>query len=105
MTHEEATKNHPGGIDDVASVEKEARLYSTSNNQLSDGLNCLRMYFQKLNPHCEALFQYLKRAATQEDQVWYDNKPLGVHKLAGMMKELSKLASLSKKYISHEYST
>ena len=31
MTHDEATKNHPGGIDDVASVEKEARMYSTSN--------------------------------------------------------------------------
>ena len=101
MTHDEATKNHPGGIDDVASVEKEARMYSTSNDQLFDGLNCLRMYLQKLNPHCEALFQYLKGAATQEDQVWYDNKPLGVHKLAGMMKDLSKLASLSKIYTNH----
>ena len=101
MTHDEATKNHPGGINDVASVEKKARMYSTSNNQLFDGLNCLRMYLQKLNPHCEALFQYLKGAATQEDQVWYDNKPLGVHKLAGMMKDLSKLASLSKIYTNH----
>ena len=101
MTHDEATKNHPGGIDDVASVEKEARMYSTSNDQLFDGLNCLKMYLQKINPRCEALFKYPKRAATQEDQVWYDNKPLGVNKLAGMMKDLSKLASLFKIYTNH----
>ena len=86
MTHDEATKNHPGGIDDVSSVEKEARMYSTSDDQLFDGLNCLKMYLQKLNPRCEALFQYPKRAVTKEDQVWYDNKPLGVNKLAGMTK-------------------
>ena len=90
MTHDEATKNHPGGIDDVSSVEKEARMCSTSDDQLFDGLNCLKMYLQKLNPRCEALFQYPKRAVTKEDQVWYDNKPLGVNKLAGMMKEISK---------------
>ena len=101
MTHDEATKNHPGGIDDVSSVEKEARMYSTSDDQLFDGLNCLKMYLQKLNPRCEALFQFPKRAVTKEDQVWYDNKPLGVNKLAGMMKEISKLASLSKIYTNH----
>ena len=101
MTHDKATKNHPGGIDDVSSVEKEARMYSTSDDQLFDGLNCLKMYLQKLNPRCEALFQYPKRAVAKEDQVWYDNKPLGVNKLAGMMKEISKLASLSKIYTNH----
>ena len=101
MTHDEVTKNHPGDIDDVSSVEKEARMYSTSDDQLFDGLNCLKMYLQKLNPRCEALFQYPKRAVTKEDQVWYDNKPLGVNKLAGMMKEISKLASLSKIYTNH----
>ena len=61
MTHDEATKNHPGGIDDVNSMEKEARMYSTSDNQLLDGLTCLKMYLQKLNPKCEALFQYPKK--------------------------------------------
>ena len=76
-------------------------MFLTSDDQLFDGLNCLKMYLQKLNPPCEALFQYPKRAVTQEDQVWYDNKPLGVNKLAGMMKEISKLASLSKIYTNH----
>ena len=101
MTHDEATKNHPGGIDDISSVEKEARMYSTSEDQLFDGLNCLKVYLQKLNPHCEALFQYPKQAVTHEDQVWYTNKPLGVNRLTGMMKEISKLASLSRIYTNH----
>ena len=101
MTHDEATKNHPGGIDDVSSVEKEARMYSTSNDQLFDGLSCLKMYLLKLNPRCDALFQYPKRNVTQEDQVWYDNKPLGINKLAAMMKDISKLASLSRIYTNH----
>ena len=43
VTHDHATKNHPGGIDNVSSVEKEARMYSTSDDQLFDGLNCLKM--------------------------------------------------------------
>ena len=33
--------------------------------------------------------------------MWYDNKPLGVKKLGGMVKDLSKLASLSKIYTNH----
>ena len=101
MTHDEATKNHPGGIDDVNSMEKEARMYSTSDNQLLDGLTCLKMYLQKLNPKCEALFQYPKRNEKQDEHVWYENRPLGVHKLAGMMKEISQLACLSKVYTNH----
>ena len=94
MTHDEATKNHPGGIEDISSVEKEARMYSASEDPLFDGLNCLKNYIQKLNPNCEAFFQYPKRAVKPEDDVWYEKKPLGVNKLDGMMKEISKLASL-----------
>ena len=101
MTHDEATKNHPGGIEDISSVEKEARMYSTSEDPLFDGLNCLKNYIQKLNPNCEAFFQYPKRAVKPEDDVWYENKPLGVNKLDGMMKEISKLASLSRIYTNH----
>ena len=63
-------------------------------------INCLKVYLQKTNPRCEAFFQYPKQAATQEDQVGYDNKPVGVNKLAGMTKDLSKLVSLSKIYTS-----
>ena len=54
MTHDEATKNHPGGIEDTNSTEKEARMYITSKDPLFDGLNCLKIYLQKLNPKSEA---------------------------------------------------
>ncbi|KAJ7363213.1 hypothetical protein OS493_011494 [Desmophyllum pertusum] len=37
-------------------------MYSTSEDPLFDGLNCLKIYLQKLNPKSEALFQYPKRA-------------------------------------------
>ena len=36
MTHDEATKNHPGGVEDISSVEKEARMYSASEDPLFD---------------------------------------------------------------------
>ena len=73
MTHDEATKNQPGGIKDINSVGKEARMYSTSEDPLFDGLNCLKNYIQKLNPNSEAFFQYTKRAVKREDDVLYDN--------------------------------
>ena len=36
MTHDKAIKKHPGGVHDVPSVEKEARMYSTSDDQHFD---------------------------------------------------------------------
>ncbi|KAL9952834.1 hypothetical protein ACROYT_G040147 [Oculina patagonica] len=102
MTHDEATKNHPGGIEDSSSSEKEARMYSTSEDPLfDDGLNCLKMYLQKLNPKCEALFQYPTRSAMLDQRVWYDNKPLGSNRLVGMMEEISTLTGLSRVYTNH----
>lgn len=101
MTHDEATKNHPGGIQDCSSVEKEARMYATSNDPLFDGLNCLKIYLQKLNPNTEALFQYPKRDLNLEEPVWYESRPLGVNRLGGMMKEISRLAGLSRIFTNH----
>ena len=43
-TLDEATKNHPGGIADPSSVEKEARMYSTSEDPLIDGFKCLNCF-------------------------------------------------------------
>ena len=75
VTHNEATKNHPGGIEDSRSTEKETRMYSKSDDPHFDGLNCLKIYLKKLNPKCEALFQYPKRYFLPEEQVWYEKKP------------------------------
>ena len=35
MAHDEATKNHQGGVSDVESFEKNARMYNTSGIPLS----------------------------------------------------------------------
>ncbi|CAB4019016.1 Hypothetical predicted protein, partial [Paramuricea clavata] len=56
LTHDESSENHPGGLTDVSSTEKEARIYET--NQPVVGYKALALYLEKVNPNCPALFQY-----------------------------------------------
>ena len=100
MTHDESTKNYPGGVGDVESFEKEARLYQTTDDP-SDGFNALQFYISELNSKCTAFFQYPKRKWSPSDSIWYENRPLGIQKLGMMMKEMSEAAGLSKKYTNH----
>ena len=100
MTHDESTKNHPGGVGDVESFEKEGRLYETTDDP-SDGFNALQFYISKPNPKCTAFFQYPKRKCSPSESIWYENRPLGIQKLGTMMKEMSEAAGLSKKYTNH----
>ena len=69
MTHDEKMKNHPGGISEVESFEKNGRMYKT--NSQADDYSALEFFLTKLNPECDALFQYLKRNWHPSDQVWY----------------------------------
>lgn len=100
MTHDESSKNHPGGIGDTESFEKEGRMYKASDDP-SDGFNALQLYISKLNPMCTAFYQFPKRKWSPDDSIWYKNRPLGVNKLAVMMKEISEEAQLSMKYTNH----
>jgi len=101
MTHDELTKNHPGGVGDVSSTEKYARMYETED--VNDGYKALELYISKLNPKCDSLFQYPRRnwSVDDSDNVWYEARPLGVNKLDGMMKAISEEAQLSKLYTNH----
>jgi hypothetical protein len=99
MTHSEASKNHPGGIKDSESFQHIGRMYQT--NEENDGYSALRLYISKLNPACEALFQYPKRNWKPDDKTWYENRPLGINKLDDMMKDISIAAGLSKIYTNH----
>ena len=99
MTHDEVTKNHPGGISDSESFEKLARMYETDHS--NDGYQALKLYLAKLNPLCESLFQYPKRQWKPADRVWFENRPLGVNKLSSMMKVISAEAELSRVYTNH----
>ena len=99
MAHDEVSKNHPGGLKDIESREKEARMYETEDQD--DGYTALKLYLQKVNPQCTALFQYPKKTSTTEDAVWYEARPLGINSLAKMMKTISEEARLSKTYTNH----
>ena len=59
MAHDEATKNHPGGVSDVPSSEKLARMYKTPEK--NDTYKALKFYMAKLNPQCDAFFQYPRK--------------------------------------------
>ncbi|KAK2564350.1 hypothetical protein P5673_011775 [Acropora cervicornis] len=101
MTHDETSKNQPGGLKDKSSFEKTARMYETDSD--TDGYRALSLYISKLNLKCEALFQ-LPRRNWNEDvvhNIWYENRPLGVNTLGSMMKEISTKAMLSKVYTNH----
>ena len=74
MTHEEATKNHPGGETSKPLAERETRLYSTGADD--DAFASLKFYVSKLNPSCPAFFQKPKARFTTEDIVWYENSYL-----------------------------
>ena len=100
MTHDELSKNHPGGFDDTESFEKDGRMYRATDD-LSDGYNALELYISKLNPQCPAFFQFPNRKWSPNDSVWYENRPLGVNKLAVMMREISEEAQLSTIYTNH----
>ena len=98
MAHDEATKNHPGGLQDRSSFEKTARMYETESD--TDVYRALSLYISKLNPRCEALFQLPRRDWNEAiaHNIWYENRPLGVNTLGNMMKEISTKAMLSRVY-------
>ena len=100
MTHDEASKNYPGGVDDAESFEKEGRMYKTGDDS-SDSFNALQLYISKLDPNCSAFYQYPKRKWSPECLIWCENRPLGVNKLGDMMKDICAEAELSQKYTNH----
>lgn len=103
VCHDDArrgNKNHSGGISEEESFEENGRMYT--ENQPSNGwLFCSGIFLTKLNPECDALFQYPKRNWRPSDQVWYENRPLGINKLSTQMKEISKEAGLSRICTNH----
>ena len=73
ISRDEISENHPGGLNDVESTEKAARMYETGDQ--GDGYKALKLYLQKVNPKCTAFFQNPKKNSTAEDAVWYEARP------------------------------
>lgn len=91
------------GLDDTATnYEKLGRIYQYQADHRNGGYNALRLYCSKLNPDCNAFFQFPKRFwKGPEESVWFENRCLGANKLGSMMTELSKAAHLSQVYTNH----
>ena len=58
-------------------------------------------YASKLNPNCNRLWQYPKESFTENDDVWYQNRPIGRDTLAKFMSCLSQKVPLSTIYTYH----
>ena len=58
-------------------------------------------YVSKLNPNCEKLWQRPKDEFCDDDQIWYNNVPVGEKTLGRFMSVLSKKCDLSETYSNH----
>lgn len=58
-------------------------------------------YIEHLNPNCDRLWQMPKQQYSDDDKVWYHNKPLGVNTLRNFMPNLSKWCKLSAVFHNH----
>ena len=80
--------------------EKAGAMYS-----MSDSENCpvmhLKKYLSKLNPKLDTFYQRPRANWSAQDEVWYENAPLGKNKLGEMMKVMSAEGSLSQTYTNH----
>ena len=65
MAHDEASKNHPGGVHDSSSNEKEARMHESAKS--NDGYKVLKLFLEKINPKCSVFFQYPKSNVRPEE--------------------------------------
>ena len=100
MVHDEATKNHPGGIANVPSSERSARMYEIDH--VNDSYKALKLHMSKSNQKSESFFQYpIKKELEFRQNIWYEAFPVGVSPLNSIMKSISEAASLSKLYTKH----
>lgn len=99
FAYNELEKNHQ--VHMPKEHEKKQIMYSQEDESTCP-IFSLKKYLSKLNPKCEAFFQKPRNLANPEtEQIWYQNKPLGIHTLESFMKNISKEANLSKSYTNH----
>jgi len=89
----------PGGVGNIPSMEKHARMYETEHT--NEGYNPMKLYLTKLNPKCVAFFQYPCKNWSVEDTVWYEVHPVRVNSVDSMAKNISEAASLMHPYTNH----
>lgn len=98
MTHGEALKNHPGGVNDKPSGNKEAIMYEIADQY--DGFKALKLYLEKITRNAARFSSILRQISTLKKR-WLEQRPLGVNMLVNPMKQINEVATLSKVYTNH----
>jgi hypothetical protein len=95
-TIDELTKNHRAN-------DKEKTSAIMPENPGSEFCPVLsyEKYVSKLNPNCEKLWQRPKDEFCDDDQIWYNNVPVGENTLGSFMSVLRKKCDLSQTYTNH----
>ena len=101
MCCNEADKTHHG-VDSEGNI-KNPRMYATGLSNCP--VKSFQLYVAKLNPKCNRFFQRPKARRKprfeHEDEAWYDNVPVGIHKMSQYMKIISEKAGLGTIYTNH----
>jgi hypothetical protein len=95
--YHEAEKTKQGN--EKENKEKEAVMYAQYGPRCP--VHSYKLYISKLNPECQALFQYPKPNCNITDNVWYNKKPVGKKSLSEMMKRISVAGELSEIHMNH----
>ncbi|XP_077864197.1 uncharacterized protein LOC144349510 [Saccoglossus kowalevskii] len=93
----EVSKNHQCDDDGVSG----GIMYANNSNPRHCPVRAFELYLSKANRRCDALFQRPRDNYSADDDVWFENKPIGKNTLSEMMALISKRASLSQRYTNH----
>ena len=93
--NEKSKKDHG---DKKEFTEKEQRLYEQPDDPRCP-LKSLELYLDKLHPNSNAFFQQARPG--QQDEIWYNGRPVGTNTLAKFMPQISSQAKLSRIYTNH----
>ncbi|CAC5364162.1 KCTD1_15 [Mytilus coruscus] len=94
----EVTKTHQG-VEEENFEPELGRMYATGTPMCP--VLSFKKYLRKLNQNQTAFWQRPRDSFNEEDDIWYENKPLGKNTLGSMMKTISQSANLCKTYTNH----
>jgi hypothetical protein len=99
LSYNELDKTHQ--IQQPKDAEKKQLLYAKEDSDLCP-IKTLKKYLAKLNPKCQSFFQRPKTLKNPEtEEIWFENKSLGIHTIESFMKTMSTEAELSQIYTNH----
>ena len=96
MAYHETEKRKQGHEKDQH--EKVTRMYSQPGPNCP--VNSLKLLLKKLNKECQSLFQY-PTVNWHNNDVWFNNQPLGKNAISKLMTKISQSAQLSCIYTNH----